>query len=296
MRFTHVTILVLLACTASAQSWRIPIRLGPGVNTGYHEINPVLSPDGKTLYFVRANHPDNTFGRSDSEDIWYSVLQEDSSWSEARRIPELNIGRYNAVLSVSGDGNTLLLNGIYNKRGNIWKKRGLSLVHRDGDVWGTPEQLKMKKYSRKNRGLQSSAAMSADGDYIVLSFSTTFNGQRSNLYYSRKKKNNRWSRPVKLAGVNSGARDEAPFLSPDGTTLYFTSNRKTRKNFDVYQATIREEGKLRKWSKPIPLSDTVNTTGWESYFKTNHTGDWAIYSSTTGSPGNADLFIVRIAF
>lgn len=286
MRSAVLTLFVLLTYAVGAQT---PVRLGPEVNTEYHEINPILSADGKTLYFVRVNHPDNTYGRTDSEDIWYSTRRSDGTWTEAQRIPELNIGRYNAVLGVSYDGQTLLINGVYNRQGNAWKKRGLSTSTWDGDRWSKPIRLKMKKFSRKNRGLQSSASLSVNGEYIFLSFSRSFNGHDSDLYYSERKRNGRWSSPTRLKGVNSGASEEAPSLAPDNNTLYFSSDRKKKGHFDVYMSTAT--GGLKKWSKPVALSDSVNSPAWESYFKFDFSSTLALYSSTYGSPGNADIFM-----
>ena len=42
------------------------------VNSTYDESNPVLSPDGKRLYFVRSGHPQNGDGVIDRGGIWYS--------------------------------------------------------------------------------------------------------------------------------------------------------------------------------------------------------------------------------
>ena len=39
------------------------VNLGKEINTFYHEAAPVVSPDGKTLYFFVQNHPQNKFGR-----------------------------------------------------------------------------------------------------------------------------------------------------------------------------------------------------------------------------------------
>ena len=97
----------------------LPLNLGTEVNSVYDELNPVISPDGKKIFFVRSNHPENTYGSFDSQDIWTSDWQ-DGKWSTARRIKELNIGRYNAVLSVSNDGKTVLINRVYNKKGTFW--------------------------------------------------------------------------------------------------------------------------------------------------------------------------------
>jgi OmpA-OmpF porin, OOP family len=47
-------------------------KLDNTVNSDYREIRPIVSPDGQTLYFSRRNHPENTGGTADPEDIWYA--------------------------------------------------------------------------------------------------------------------------------------------------------------------------------------------------------------------------------
>src|SRR5688572_20153413 len=100
--------------TLAQQSSFLPEKLMEAINSEYDELNPVLSPDGLTLYFVRSNHPENKYGEFDSQDIWFSQFQN-GAWIPAKRLSELNIGRYSAVLSAYDDGKTLLLNGVYNK-------------------------------------------------------------------------------------------------------------------------------------------------------------------------------------
>src|SRR6478735_5439779 len=60
--------------------------LDKNVNSEYSELNPLLSPDGKVLYFSRKNHPDNVGGVEDKEDIWYSELGEDGKWQLAKNM------------------------------------------------------------------------------------------------------------------------------------------------------------------------------------------------------------------
>ena len=60
--------------------------LDQNVNSEYSELNPLLSPDGKTLYFGRKNHPGNVGGISDKEDIWYSELDADGKWTLAKNL------------------------------------------------------------------------------------------------------------------------------------------------------------------------------------------------------------------
>lgn len=283
----------LFLTDAIAQSSFAPVGLRV-VNSTYDELNPVVSGDGKQLFFVRANHPGNTFGPTDSQDIWTTTLVSDTTWSEPTRVPNLNIGRYNAILSVSPDGKEVLLNGVFNKRGNIWKKRGLSIARNNGSEWSTPERLKVPAFSRKNRGMRSSASMSADGRSIVLSYSKIFNGEKNNLYISTKKSSGKWSRPSKIKGVNLGRSDEqTPFITSDGKKLFFASDRRSKGQYDIYVSAKSADGK-KGWSAPVMLGDTINSTAFESYFKTNAKGSWAYFSSGKNSVGNADIYRVKL--
>ncbi|MCH8318542.1 MAG: PD40 domain-containing protein, partial [Bacteroidetes bacterium] len=95
-----------------------PINLGPNINTTYQELKPVISPDGKTLFFVREGHPEN-LGRKiskDDQDIWVSETDEDGNWLPAYNIGvPLNNNGYNFVNAITPDGNTILLGSVYNK-------------------------------------------------------------------------------------------------------------------------------------------------------------------------------------
>jgi len=64
-------------------------QLDKNVNSEYNEMNPLLSPDGKTLYFSRQNHPGNKGGTKDKEDIWYSELDSTGHWQLAKNMKQL---------------------------------------------------------------------------------------------------------------------------------------------------------------------------------------------------------------
>lgn len=276
-----------------AQSAFLPKNLGATINSSYDDINPVVSPDGKTLYFVRVNHPENTYGSEDSEDIWYAKALNDSVWTTAQRIPGLNIARYNSVLSVFADGNSILLNGVFNKKGNFWKKRGLSVSTREGNGWSNPKALRIKKLSKENNGLKSSGSMSADGKEIVLSFGSAYNSEHTNFYLIRKKNNGKWSSLKKIKKLNSSANEDAPFLAPDKKTIYFSSDRSSKGQFNIYKSTHVGTDWI-DWTKPQPLSDTINSGDWVSYFRTTKNGSWAYFSSTNKSTGKADIFKAKL--
>ena len=72
-----------------AQQSFLPQNLGKSVNSELDEFNPVISPDEKNLYFNRSNHPENTYGTFDSEDIWVSEFKN-GQWGTAKHLPQLN--------------------------------------------------------------------------------------------------------------------------------------------------------------------------------------------------------------
>ena len=90
-------------------------NLGNQVNSEYNEINPMISPDGQTLYFARISHPNNTHGVKGSQDIWFSKLDTLSKkWGPAQRMSfPLNKDEYNCAYSITPDGNTMLIKGQY---------------------------------------------------------------------------------------------------------------------------------------------------------------------------------------
>lgn len=288
---------LLLGLNVTAQSSFTPHNLGSNVNSVYPEINPILSIDGKTLYFTRVNHPENTVGRVNSQDAWFCNLNDDGTWSEAKRLPkEVNINRYNAILSALSDGKTFMINGVYNKKGRLWLKRGFSLIVRNDDgVWGKPSPIKIKGFARKNRGRTESAYITPDKEYIFLAYAPKNNSPKLTLYVAKKNGENRYGKPKELkGGLNKGRSAEAPFLSADGRTLYFSGNfNGNRNSFDLYRCTRTDDDYIN-WSKPELLTDSINTPNWDSYYKLNAKGSWAYYCTTTNSLGESDVFRVKL--
>lgn len=104
-----------------------PEPLGSALNTEYNELNPIISPDGKTLYFGRVSHPSNNYGAKGSQDVWYSE-DRGGSWTIARRMPNsINKDQYNDLL-VLLQMETLFLSQEYIKMANEKMKLGFLFV------------------------------------------------------------------------------------------------------------------------------------------------------------------------
>lgn len=142
------------------------INLGPNINSQYSEVGPVISPDGETLFFHRNNHPDNTYGTTSSQDIWYSELDSDGNWGQSRRLaPPLNERKFNSLKGVKPDGNTILIEGAFVN--GKYAGRGLSFSHQTDKGWGQLEKLDILNYTEMAQGIYSSSSLSNDGKTLI---------------------------------------------------------------------------------------------------------------------------------
>ena len=243
-------------------------RLGTKVNSRFHDSAPIISPDGKTLYFFVADHPENNNGTNYSQDIWYCEKDEYGEWGEAQHMGSpLNTHRYNQVMSVLTDGNTLLIRGA---NGN---SEGFSLVRKVNGRWTTPIPLNVPDYERMNKGRFSGAFMTSDGMTMVLYFSEIKDANRSDLYVSFNQGGNSWSKPIKIGPPISTRLDEfGPFITADNKTMFFASNRGGGYGgSDIYR-TERLDDSWMNWSKPVNIGPPVNTDGFDAYFSMDASG------------------------
>ncbi len=268
-------------------------NLGDSINSPYDELGPIISPDGRTLYFVVDNHPQNTFGKEGSQDIWYSQLNPNGGWTKAQRMPEpFNLGQYNSVESVTPDGNTVIIRGAYRK-GRL-RGEGFSTAHRMKGGWSVPEQLVIDGFNELNKGIYTNAFLSNDGRTLLLAFSETKKSEANDLYVSLLNPDGSWSRPKRLGNLNTPGSEDTPFLASDGVTLYFTSDRPGGLgSHDMYMSR-RLDDTWERWSEPKNLGAPINTTDWDSYYSIDATGEFAYLVSGKFTDRGADVVRVKL--
>ena len=100
--------------------------------------------------------------------------------------------------------------------------------------------------------------------------------------------NGRWGPAEKLpAPINSAAQDKAPFLHPDGKTLYFSSNRTpSGGGYDLWMSQRDTSG---AWSIPINLGRPVNSSGDEHGLVVSTDGKEGIFASRRRGTRGLDL-------
>jgi OmpA-OmpF porin, OOP family len=262
------------------------VKLSDNVNSRYNEVSPVVSPDGKSLYFFVANHPENTFGKEGSQDIWVSSLDDKGQWTKAAHLgAPFNQNRFNQVFNFLPDGS------LFVRGGRAKNSKGFSVVS-PGGSWN---ELKVTDFETMDKGVFNGGTLSADGKQMILYFAEKEKEKFSDLYLSSKQPDGHFSKPAKLK-ISSIADDYAPFIAPDQKTLYFASNRFTKDRVgasDIYKVT-RLDDSWANWSEPINLGRAINTPSEDAYFSIDEHGN--IFTARAGNVvdgGNFDLLVLK---
>ncbi|MHA8098724.1 OmpA family protein [Aquirufa aurantiipilula] len=282
-----------LKLNKDANAYSFKENLGKDINSPYNEICPVISPDGKKLYFTRWKHPSN-MGKNKNQDIWVSNWQTDTkTWSKAELFSEpINNDENNAVCGISPNGKTMLLNNVYRNDGQMEKGVSMSFLLRTGD-WSFPKALKILNF--KNKSEFSEYSLAPNGKILVMTTEMKDSYGGKDIYVSFWKNDDSWTEPRNIGQVvNTGESESTPFIAPDGVTMYFSSSGHVGYgNNDIF-LTRRLDDTWLNWSEPENLGPIVNTAQWDGYFSVAAQGDYAYFSSVENSLGAEDIYRIKI--
>jgi len=87
-------------------NWSAPVNPGKPLNSSGHEGNPSLSPDGKSMYFMRCESMDATKKRNCS--IFVSRKLSPTKWSEPEALPDHINNSHETTPRIMADNKTLI--------------------------------------------------------------------------------------------------------------------------------------------------------------------------------------------
>ena len=159
------------------------------------------------------------------------------------QLQETHSSRYN--MQVSGDLQTMIFMGknpFYN---------GIYVAVKNGEVWSKPMNITPSVASDGNMDV---VGLSYDGKKMLLAVRDQFT---SNIYVSTYE-NKRWTPAVSLGKpINSKYYEAHACFSPDGKSVYFSSNRKeSMGGMDIFRSDQQENG---TWGEPVNLGPGINT-------------------------------------
>lgn len=271
-------------------------QLDKTVNSEFSELNPLLSPDGKTLYFSRRNHPENIGGVNDKEDIWYSEMGPDGKWMLAKNMgPQFNNefpNFVNAVSSATPDGKSalLVLGNKYLDKGKMLA--GVSISSNVGGTWTNPKPINIEDDYNYNE--KANYFLANTRKTMIMSVEREDSKGGRDLYASFAKNDTVWSKPLNLGPIiNSVGEESAPFLASDDRTLYFSSNGFSGYGGNDVYVSKRLDDTWTNWTEPENMGPDINSKLDDLFFNIPSTSEYAYYSKGI-TEDNTDIFRVKL--
>jgi outer membrane protein OmpA-like peptidoglycan-associated protein/Tol biopolymer transport system component len=193
--------------------------------------------------------------------------------------------------SLSADEQTLVITRLI-KSEDFFKKvqEDFFISHWTNNGWSMSKNLGYPINTSDNEGAQT---LSGDGRLMIFTACNRSDGLgRCDLYWSVRR-GDKWSIPQNMGRpINTAYRETQPSITPDGRTLYFSSDRPGGKgNHDIW---VSYKDSADHWTVPENLGDSINSPGTEmSPFI--HPDNQSLYFSSDGliGLGGFDIFVSR---
>jgi len=264
-------------------------NLGSSINSEYADYSPVVNNDESIILFT--SRRDNTTGEKTDvdgkymEDIYFS-LNIDGEWTRASNYDSsntimnsaVNTDDHDATITFAADETQLY----------IYRAEDVWVSNLTDGLWTVPVREDSRINSEK--GYEPSVFITQD-EQTMFVVSELVSGQGgTDIYITTKGEDGTW-KPLENLGdlINTKHDEDAPFLTPDGNTLYFASNgHNSMGDYDIFKSVLDEN---REWTVPENLGHPINTPGHDRYFVTTDNGAVGFYASDRdGGLGETDIY------
>lgn len=253
------------------------VNLGGTINTRFSDYNPVVSGnEDRMVYTQKLQFYDAVFYSKKVEGKWTTPIN---------LTPEFSIDQDFYSTSISFDGNTLYLYKNDEYDGNIY------VSHLVNERWTTVEKLNA---NINTKYWESHACESQDGKTLYFTSNRKGGLGGLDIYKSERDSSGSWGTAINLGPtINTEFNEETPFITPVGTTLYFSSRGHfSMGGYDIFYSSLYDNG---EWSAPLNMGYPINTPDDDKFYVPVGEGYFSYYSLFAESGyGNMDVFRLEI--
>jgi hypothetical protein len=267
---------------------------GPVLNSSNSEYVPVISADESVLIFTYVGSESkggrqNAFLQPDNfgaffEDIFQSDKVNDQ-WSKPYSIDSINTNSHDAAIAMSPDGQQL-----FSYKDNGDDHGDIYVSYLSGNQWSKPQRLKGQVNSYAWEG---SCSLTSDGKTLYFSSEKSGGYGGRDIYRATMMPDSSWGNVVNLGdSINTTLDDDAPFIHPDGITLFYSSKAKNSMgDYDIFQASMNPMDSM--FRNAVNLGYPINTPDGDRYYVLSANGKTGYYSSgKKGGYGLQDIYTV----
>lgn len=260
-------------------------NLGRPINSARSDYFPFYSNDGRSLLFTRQNE-------SKDEDVIRAHRRNVNDEWAINRVGSVNTNKPEGMITLVRDGERVFFTQC---RTEETQESGCDLYSGlliDDKI----ENVEILADYINSNTWESQAGISCDGRKLFFASTRPGGVGGSDIYYCDLLVNGQWSNPRNLgAPVNTPGNEEAPFLSNDGQTLFFSSTgHPGLGDEDIFMSWWNVE--KQRWGRPINLGPPVNSPHRELGFhltSDNKSGYFA--SDRPGGLGELDIYGFKLS-
>ncbi len=274
-------------------------NLGKPLNSEWDEYVPVITTDEATMIFTYRGERSKG-GRQNAsllpdpkgiffEDVFIceKILNK---WGEPQSIESINTNSHDAAIAMSPDGQMLFIykdDGI--THGDIYVSYALG-----NNEYTPPQKLKglVNSYS-----WEGSCSITADGQTLYFSSERPGGYGGKDIYKATLLPDSTWGNIVNLGNaINTPYDEDAPFIHPDGITLYFSSKgHNSMGDYDIFMSRMDLSDSTFKQAENIGYP--INTPADDIYFVLSASGEHGYYSSARPNGiGLKDIYLIETNF
>jgi len=279
----------ILACRISADSLLFfniqeVVNLGPAINTDQDEYFPFVSKGENLLFYTKrknAQADENLYFSASKDDIWREGQAAGNNFNSSK-----NEGMTSFVRS----GRKMYFTAC--NRENVLGTCDIWEAEVDGKKVVSTKPLKDYPNSES---WDSQASISCDGQVLYFASNREGGFGGTDIWVSYLEESGFWSAPKNLGpNINTSADEEAPFITNDGKTLYFSSTGHIGMGEqDLFFAQMRPDG---MFSTPRNLGPPVNSSYRELGFFLSADGQTGYFASNReGGYGGMDIYKFQLS-
>ncbi|MCB0618611.1 MAG: PD40 domain-containing protein [Saprospiraceae bacterium] len=260
------------------------VNLGPAINSKADEYFPYLTNDQELLFYT--SRPD----RWSDEDLFFSEMR-DGQWSEGITVGwTFNTQRNEGMPSLVRNGRLLFFTAC-----------GRAQVQGACDIWVADLAGRSVGKARPLEGQanseywESQATISCDGQTLYFASNREGGEGGTDIWRCQMGADGQWGPAVNLGRpVNTAGDEEAPFITNDGHTLYFSSTgHPGLGEQDIFVTRLNDDG---RWDEPLNLGTPVNSSYRELGFFLSADGRNGFFASDReGGYGGMDIYRFNLA-
>ena len=254
-------------------------NMGPYINSKYEDYGPALNNDNNILIFTSKRNRQEQLNRTKiNENLYWSRLNENGSWTEAKPLENVNTKYNEGSPCLSKDGEELYF--IRCKTPEGYGSCDIYVAENQGEnKWGNVKNLGPNV---NGKFWDSHPSLTPDGDTLFFASDRLDGFGGIDIYYTYRNEKGNWVEAKNVGPViNTNDNDLSPFFHRNNNVLYFSSRGHYLNfgDYDIYKAYF-EDG---HWTEPVNIGPIVNGEGKEHYFTIDSESERLFYSRSEKS-------------